>query len=644
MTASDDRPGVSRRRVLTAAALTGVAAAAPRADAGAAPQVAAAKASPPSASALERESAPPPALAGAEGRPGSDFMVDVLKTLDLGFIVTNPASSCRGLHESIINYAGDTGPELLTVTHEEIGAGMAHGYAKITGKPMGAMFHGTVGMMHATMAIYNAWCDRVPMFIMAGNSVDEANRLPLVPTMHSAQDPMALVRDFTKWDDQPASLQAFAEAAVRAHQIAMTPPMEPVALSVDTNLQEQPIASNAKLSIPKLGSITPPVGDPSALKEAAQMLASASNPYIVVDKATRTDSGQAFIVELAELLGAGVIDQYGRQNFPNRHPLNMTDARGGISQADVILGLGLTDYWGTVNSLADNPGRLQTSRLKAGAKLISISPGDLYIRANYQDFQRLQAVDLDIGADVEATAPLLIDAVRAAMTPSYRDSAAQRATLHRAAFDRAREHALQAAAVAWGASPITTARLSAEIWSAVQPYDWTMVSFDSSQSYWPHRLWKFEKPYQFNGSSGGAGIGYGLPAAVGAALAHRAHGRLAVNIQNDGDALFTSGALWTAVHHKIPLLTVMHNNRAYHQELMHLQRVSCWRDRGVDRQWLGTTIRDPDVDFVSLAKAYGMTGFGPITNPDDLGPTLKRAVSIVRAGEPVLIDVITQPR
>lgn len=648
MDATQDRPSkIDRRSLLKGAAAAGAAIAAPALGASgpSAKPMPAAKAASPSAKDMMMETAEPAAIAKAEGRPGSDFMVDVLRSLGIEHVATNPASSCRGLHESIVNYAMNKSPELLTVTHEEIGAAMAHGYAKVAGKPMGLLFHGTVGMQHATMAIYNAWCDRVPMFLMSGNSLDAADRIPGVPTMHSAQDPMSLVRDFTKWDDQPVSLQHFADSAVRAYRTSMTPPMEPVALSIDTHLQENPIPEGAELRIPKLSLVTPPTGDPSAVRQAAEMLVSARDPIIVVDRAVRTELGQGLVVQLAELLNAGVIDQYGRQNFPNRHYLNVTDkGRGAVSEADVIMGLGLTDFWGTVNSYADNPERLQGSRIKDDTRLISITPGDLYLRANYQDFQRFQQVDLAIGADVEATLPLLIDAVKVAITPASKAVIDGRAEGYRKGQAKLKERALAAAAVAWDAAPISTARLSAEVWAAVKAHDWALVSIDSSLSYWPHRLWDFAKPYQFIGHQGAAGVGYGLPAAVGAALAHRAHCRLVVNIQNDGDALYNSGALWTAVHHKIPMLTVMHNNRAYHQELMHVQRVSNWRDRGVDRQWIGTTITNPDVDFATLARSMGMTGIGPITDPAKLGPAIGRAVAMVLAGEPVLIDVITQPR
>jgi thiamine pyrophosphate-dependent acetolactate synthase large subunit-like protein len=646
-----DKPAVDRRKFLTGAAVAGAAATVspPALDSGARAQgaLAASKAQPPSAAEMRAELGTPVALnVNGGGRPGSDFMVDVIRALGIEYVATNPASSCRGLHESINNYAMNESPELLTVLHEESGAAMAHGYAKVTGKPMALLFHGTVGVQHAAMALYNAYCDRVPLVMLSGNHIDAADRLPGVPTTHAAQDSLAIVRDFTKWDDQPASLQAFAEAMVRAYRIAMTPPMGPVAISIDGHLQEHGIANGKQLKIPKLALSAPPQGEASAVKEAARLLAAAERPVIVVDRAVRTHAGQGLLVQLAETLNAAVIDQLGRQNFPNRHHLNQS-ARGirtTIGEADVILGLELTDFWGTVNSFMDNPEQKQSSRIKEGTKLISITAKDLYVRANYQDFQRFQAVDIPVAADVEATLPALIEAVKSAMTPERRRVAEQRGEALRKAWQQTQTRQMEAAALGWDASPISTARLSAELWAAVKNEDWALVSRDQGLSNWPHRIWNFDKPYQYIGHSGGAGQGYQMPAAVGAALAHREHGRLSVSLQPDGDMMYAPGIIWTAVHHKIPLLTVMHNNRAYHQEVMHVQRIGNWRDRGIDRAHIGTTIDNPFIDFATLAKSMGMAGIGPIDNPAELAPTLKRAVAMVKAGEPVLVDVVTQPR
>jgi acetolactate synthase I/II/III large subunit len=643
------KPEVDRRKFLTSVAVAGAASAVASEATGTA--VDTTKSQPPKPSALRpsaavaaAESAVPAALPHAEGRPGSDFMVDVLRSLKFEYLATNPASSCRGIHESLVNYGNNERPEMLTVMHEESGTGMAHGYSKVAGKPMALLFHGTVGLQHATMGIYNAWCDRVPIVVMVGNHLDAATRPPGVPTTHSAQDPLSLIRDFTKWDDQPASLQAYAEAMVRAYKIAMTPPMEPVAIALDAHLQEHP-QNGEMLSIPKLTLTSPPQGDANAVREAARLLAAAERPVIVADRAARTANGMRGVIALAEALNAPVVDQGGRLNMPTSHYLNQS-GRGGalVGQADVILALELTDLWGTLNTFVDNVQGTRTSRLKPNAKVINLGVGDLYIRANYQDFQRFADADISIGADAEATLPALIEAVKAEMTAERRAQNDKRADDLRKAHAQGRDRAMAAAVLGWDSSPVTTARLSAEIWAAVRNEDWALVSSDYFQSLWPHRLWNMDKHYQFIGGSGGAGVGYGLPAAVGAALAHRAEGRLVVNIQSDGDMMYAPGALWTAVHHKIPMLTVMHNNRAYHQEFMHLQKVGNWRNRGVDRAHIATTIRDPFIDYAKLAQSMGMLGIGPIEDPKDLASALQRAVQIVKAGDPVLIDVVSEPR
>jgi thiamine pyrophosphate-dependent acetolactate synthase large subunit-like protein len=485
---------------------------------------------------------------------------------------------------------------------------------------------------------------------MVGNRMDAVDRQPGVPTIHAVQDPGLLTRDFTKWDDNPQSLQHFAESTVRAYKIAMTPPYEPVLIAVDEKLQEESIEQlqhGRPLVIPKLNRVSAPAGDPNAVREAAKLLAMADNPVIVADRSGRTPAGVKALVELAETLNCPVVDNLGRMNMPNQHHLCRIGGGNLIEQADVILGLELTDLWGSVNSMDDSVEMRQASRLKQGAKLINISMADIYIRANYQDFMRYQPIDIAIGADAEATLPMLTEYVKQAIPADRRAMIAERGDKAKKAQVAARERTLQAAASsAWNAIPISSARLSAEIWQHIKNENWALVSRDSSLSNWPHRLWDFREHHQFIGGPGGAGIGYGLPAAVGAAMAHKDAGdrRLAINIQNDGDSMYAPGALWTAVHHSVPLLTIMWNNRAYHQEIMHLQRMANWRQRGVENAHIGTTIREPFVDFAKLAQSMGMTGYGPITDPKDLSAAIKRGIDAVKAGEPVLIDVVTQPR
>ena len=313
-------------------------------------------------------------------------MVDVIKSLDFEYVAANPGSSFRGLHESIVNYGGNTAPEFITCCHEESSVAMAHGYFKAEGKPMAVLCHGTVGMQHAAMAIYNAYCDRVPVYIMAGNTLDATLRRPGVEWAHSVQDAAAMVRDFIKWDDLPISLPHFAESAVRAYKIAMTPPMMPVLLVLDGGLQEDPIASeiSSRLRVPRLTRASPPQGDSGAVAEAARLLVAAQNPVIVADRAARTPGGIARLIELAETLQAPVVNQGGRMNFPSRHPLNQSaNARQLVANADVILGLELTDFWGTVNASRDSLVRTSRSIVEARNK------ADQHHRARSRDERQL---------------------------------------------------------------------------------------------------------------------------------------------------------------------------------------------------------------------------------------------------------------
>ncbi len=584
-------------------------------------------------------------VVGPNERCGSDYMVDVIKSLGFEYICANPGSSFRGLHESIINYGGNQSPELLTCCHEESSVAMAHGYFKAEGKPLAVAAHGTVGLQHAAMAIYNAWCDRVPVYVILGNHSDAAIRRP-AEWYHGVQDCAAMVRDFTKWDDTPWSLTHFAESAVRAYKIAVTPPMAPVVLVLDGHLQEEPLSKDARMPIPRLTIPAPPQGESAAVEEAARLLVAAENPVLVAGRLARTPAGMALLIELAETLQAAVIDQGNRLNFPSRHPLNLSQrARGVTAAADVILGLEVVDFWATVNTLRDQLHRTVQPIVKSSAKLISVTTGDLYIRANYQDFRRLQDVDLAIAADGEATLPALIEAVKRLATPGrtrvFEARGVKLAESSRAAAANARV----AASYAWDASPVSTARLCAELWAQIKNEDWSLVSsYYSDGGGWPRRLWDFDKPYRWLGDAGGGGIGYGAPASIGAALANRKHGRLSVAIQTDGDLLYAPGVLWTAAHHRIPLLSVMNNNRAYHMELMHVQRMCNARNRGIDRGQIGSQLTDPNIDYAKLARSLGVYAEGPVTNPTDLGPALQRALAVVKRGEPALVDVVTQVR
>jgi acetolactate synthase-1/2/3 large subunit len=580
-------------------------------------------------------------------KTGSDFMVDVCKTLNLDYMASCPGSTFRGLQESFINYGQNKKPEWLTCLHEEVSVGMAHGYAKVAGKPMAAMMHGTVGTQHAAMAIFNAWCDRVPIMLFTASAGPVEDRRPGVEWMHSVQDGAATVRDFIKWDDYPWSLQSFAESTARAYSLATAQPPAPVLITADGKLQEMPLdkKANDKLTIPKLNIGTQTVADPNALREVARLLVGAQNPVIIADRYARSQAGMDNLVKLAEALQSPVVDLQNRMNMPTTHYLCQSARSAAlVGQADCILSLEPVDLYGQLNRVTDQMERTSRRKAKDDVKIISISTHDLMVRANYQDFQRYSPADISITADPEATLPLLIEAVlKQAVT---RQSAIEaRGQKMREAYKGIADRARADAAITFDSTPISGARLFAELWNIVKNDDWAFLTPNNYVGNWQHRLWPMEKHYQYIGSSGGSGVGYEPVAALGAALAHRdAGGRLPIAVIGDGNFNMAPTTLWTAAHHNIPYLAIIQNNRAYHQEVMHLQRMANRHNRGVENAVIGTTITDPNIDYAKLAQGYGAVGIGPITDPKDLAAALTKGVAAVKAGQPVLIDVIMQPR
>jgi acetolactate synthase-1/2/3 large subunit len=581
---------------------------------------------PAAAGGQQRQPAPaaPAVEAGGAQRHASDFMVDVFKSLNMEYMFAMCASSFIGIHESIINYAGNRNPECITCTHEEISVAMANGYAKIEGKPVLVCVHGTVGTQHAAMAVYDAWCDRVPIYLVLGNTQDATERNGEVFWVHSAQDPCAIVRDMTKWDDNPVSLGHFAESAVRAYKIAMTPPMGPVAIVVDDHMQEGEAPPDLK--VPTLAMPSPPAGEAGAVAEAARLLVAAENPVIVTTRSARTAAGLKLLVELAETLQAGVVDRHRRLNFPTRHPLN----GGSINEADVVLALEAGDISGVARQARQR-----------NARTISVTAGDLFQKSNYQDFMRYAEVDLSIAADAEATLPALIEAVKRLITADRRRSFETRGARVAAANRETLERARTEATYGWDANPISTARLSMELWAQIRNEDWSLVT---GWVNWPLRLWNMDRHYQYIGRAGGEGVGYYAPASVGAALANKKHGRFTVAIQPDGDLMVAPGVLWTAAHHQIPMLIVMQNNRAYHQEVMWFERQALARKRSIEGMYTGFGLGSPNIDYAALAKSLGVDSSGPIADPKDLAAAIRRGVDVVKRGQPYLIDVVTQPR
>jgi thiamine pyrophosphate-dependent acetolactate synthase large subunit-like protein len=648
------KSGVDRRGFLAGIAAGGAGAAA----AGAAPTaVAAATETPAATPALTNAGAPLPGprlLAQETGAPqpeidrwhvhdaGSDYMVDALKHVGFDYITCMPGSTFRGLQESITNYGGNSKPELLSCVHEEISSGIAMGYAQMAGKPMAIIVHNTVGLQHASMNIYNAYAARVPMLILVGNIADAATRRPGVEWYHTATDVAAIVRGFVKYDSAPMSLQSFGEEVMKATSLATTPLMGPTLVLVDADLAELP-NDQKQLPLPKYVPVRAPVADPAALADVAKALINAQNPLIVTDRAARTANGMDLLVQLAESLQIPVIDYGNRMNFPTNHHLYSMDFSL-IRQADVILGLELTDLFGLVGDVGDFPVRQSTMRINPNATVISINALYLQGSGNYQDQQRFYNPTMPIAGDSEASLPYLIDAINRGMTSERRAQDPARAAHFTDVWVKRRQDNLAQAAVGWDSSPISVGRWVAEIYAQIKNDDFSLVSGTFYQGSFPNRLWDLDKYHHLSSDGGAYGVGEGLPSAIGAAIAARDQGRYSVNFNGDGDFMVAPGSLWTASHHKIPLLTVVHNNRAWHQETMHLQRMASRRERGPEMARTGTLITEPNIDFAKFAQSMGVYGEGPISQPDQLAPAIARALKVVKSGLPALIDIVSQPR
>ncbi|SKB76176.1 thiamine pyrophosphate-binding protein [Sphingopyxis flava] len=571
--------------------------------------------------------------ASARAQPlyGSDYMADCLQHLGLTVIPQVPGSTFTGLHESIVNRGmlREKPLDLLTVTHEEIGVAFAHGYAKVAGDATATIVHSTVGLQHASMALYNAWCDRAPVVCLTGSLTDPESRKNWVDWMHAVSDGPALTRDFTKFDETPRSLPHFTESLVRGYQMAMTPPQGPVVLAIDLNLQERRIAKDEALPSLRKPRISAPQGDSGGVAEAAKMLAQAENPVLIADRTARTAEGFGALIELAETLQAPVIDMGGRLNFPWLHPLNQSFNRGAVlREADVILAMEVQDLSNAV-------------RPAPNARLISLSSYDYYLKSNYQSFQAMPKVDLAIAGDAEATLPALLAALRAAIPRRSRSAIADRGA--RWAEDRKGQmaRARREAALGWSIKPITTGRVWAEVHDQVKDMDWAIVGGCHFEGKWPQQLWDARQHHQYIGDSGGYGLGYLPGAAVGAAYAHRSEGRLPIVFGGDGDLLMAPGALFTAAYHTIPLLYLVHNNGGYHQEIMKVQEQANARARGIARTHVGNVL--PGADYAKLGASMGVAS-QRVVEPGDLRAAIARALEVVASGEPALIDIVSQGR
>jgi len=570
----------------------------------------------PAVAGVER---PTPAGANAPGF-GSDIIADALRALDVPYIALTPGASYRGLHDSIVNYLGNTKPQMLLCLHEEAAVAIAQGYAKVTDKAMVTAVHSNVGLMHASMALFNAWCDRTPVVVLgATGPVDAAKRRPWIDWIHTARDQGALVREYTKWDDQPASPAAAREAILRGTWIANTVPQGPVYINFDAELQEMKVneplpAIDVARYMPAIATAAPP----ELVKQAAAMLKGAKQVLILAGRASRSEEAWNARVALAEALGARVVtDLKIGATFPTDHPLYAgapraisADSVEGLKNVDVILSLDWVDLAGALRSYGPSP----------SVKVIQVSLDHRIHNGWSMDHQGLPPVDLLLSADPDLVVPELVKEVGKSAKPHAVPSARTKTDKEPAGFTN--EHIARSLKKVLGDRPVTYTHLP--------------LSWDDSWA-------TFKHPLDYIGSDGGGGVGGGPGISVGAALALKGTGRLPVAICGDGDFLMGVTAVWTAVHYKIPLLFVLANNRSFYNDELHQERMARMRNRPVENKWIGQRMSDPDVDLAAMGRAQGAVGFGPVTKPADLAPILEKAIAEVEAGKVAVVDVRVEP-
>jgi thiamine pyrophosphate-dependent acetolactate synthase large subunit-like protein len=573
----------------------------------------------------------PPLAVRTITRPASDLMVKTLRDLGVEFAAANPGSSFEGFQESVINYGNPPNvmPEWITALHEESAVTMAHGYAKAEGKPMVAVLHGTIGIQHAAMSIYQAYYDRVPIVMLAGNDID------FIPA-HTAHDMAGMVRSYTKWDTEPKTAEEALSAIQRAYNEAVTPPMGPTLVVLTSEVQK---VNSPNLQVPAYKPPQFPAIDATTAREIAGSLLAAQNPRIAVGR-LRTPEGVKRAVELAELVGASTSTTaaQGPMSFPQRHPLC---GPGADTNYDYTLGLEANGAQVAING----PG---LAKIADARDATHIDFAGVRTPSNFGRGGGAVKSAMPVEADAEASLPLIIEEVKRQATSDQKARIQERSAKHAKANHDAHvaalEQALESKKAGWNGSPISTARLYAELWPLIMNEDWCFASPCNFSGAHNVQLWEHNKPYSYLGGQGAGGMGYGAPAAVGAGLAAKLRNRIVINIQTDGDLNYAPGVLWTAVHHKLPILTVMHNNRAWHQEYMFVQYMAGVRGRGAERATIGNTLRDPFIDYTKMAAGYGMAGEGPLSDPTKLSAALRRGIASVKRGDPYMIDVITEPR
>lgn len=576
---------------------------------------------------------------------GSDIVVEVLRDLGIPYVPLNPGSSFRGIHDSLVNLAPAASPQIVVCTHEEVAVAAGQGYARVTDEPLVVAVHNVVGLLHATMAIYNAWCDRLPMVVIGGTGpIDARKRRPHIDWVHTAAVQGNAVRDFVKWDDQPASLEAIPDSLLKAYRIAMTEPKGPVYVNFDVELQERQVEDGFVL--PDVARYRPPApvaANPEALERAARLLAGATWPVILVDDVRHPDA-LAALETLAELLGAGVVSTGARYALPTNHPLNLSANRvAALEDADLVLAVDVFDLDAALAS-DRRPAGSGRHAVRHGTRVIAVGTDDLLERSWTTDRGAAYPVDLPVTANSGLALPALVELCRTAVDKGQADRSAieQRRTAVRRLHDASLEQRRAAAARVWNNRPVPLDRLYGELWQALPGSRWSIAHSGYNRA--AASLIEFSEPLQQAGGGWrGGGLGQGAGAPIGAALALRDEERVCISVVGDGDLLVNPSALWTVANLKLPLLTVVNNNRAYGNDEGHQDYMARSRGRPVENRGVGIYLEEPPADFATMARSFGVEGLPRVDDPAELGRTLARGVEIVaRERRPVLVEVVTQ--
>lgn len=576
-----------------------------------------------------------------EPRYGSDFMADLIADAGLRYLALNPGSSFRGLHDSLVNRVDDR-VEIIECPHEKIAVGLAHGYAKATGEVMGVVLHDLVGLLHGTMGIYYAYTDRVPVVVFGGSGpAAYERRRPGIDWVHSAHVQGDAVRQYTKWIAEPATLASVPQAIARARRVALSEPQGPVYLSLDAGLQEDSIEAAPRVPTDQMWSVPSRIGPaPEELSALAAALTGSERPLVVVGHAGRVPEAFGQLVQLSQILSAGVIDTHDRLNFPNRNPLHVgTEALG---KADCVLFLDVVDKEKYTHTI-DQVSRSVRPLLSPDCTVLDLGFQDLGISSWSDHHGSLQGADLQVTADTAVALPALVD-LCGGQVEANPDLARRRMAWHETLtglHEKAREHGRAEEARHWDDQPISTARLSAEVWDVVREYDWVLCS--GTAEGWALQGWDFDQPYRHPGKQ--LGTATQISIALGVALAHKGTGRLVVDLQPDGDLMFDVGALWVAAYYRLPLLVVMVNNRAYYNDWNHQAILAEERGTPVERAYIGMEIDNPAPDFASLARGFSWYAEGPVTDPKDIQESVRRAADhVMSSGLPALVDVVCRRR